>query len=60
MRHRVKQLSSNWILAVAAVAAVVMVVTTPLNAEQFEKTKKVGATTVHGWDDDTSVFDPCS
>jgi poly(3-hydroxybutyrate) depolymerase len=42
-----KQLSSNWTLAVAATAAVSMSATQPLHAEQFEKTKKVGGTTVH-------------
>ena len=42
-----KQLSSNRMLAVAAAAAVVMFATQPLHAEQFEKTKKVGGTTVH-------------
>ena len=41
-----KQLRSNGMPAVAAAAAAVMFVTTPLNAEQFEKTKKVGTTTV--------------
>jgi hypothetical protein len=42
-----KQLSSNWMLAVAATAAVAMSATQRLHAEQFEKTKKVGGTTVH-------------
>src|SRR6202140_4307199 len=42
-----KQLSSNWMLAVAAMAAISMSATQPLHAEQFEKTKKVGGTTVH-------------
>ncbi len=42
-----KQLSSSRMLAVAATAAVAMSATQPLHAEQFEKTKKVGSTTVH-------------
>jgi poly(3-hydroxybutyrate) depolymerase len=42
-----KQPSSNWMLAIAATAAVAMSATQPLHAEQFEKTKKVGGTTVH-------------
>src|SRR6202158_977415 len=43
-----KQLSSNWwMLAVAATAAVAMSATQPLQAEQVEKTKKGGGTTVH-------------
>jgi poly(3-hydroxybutyrate) depolymerase len=42
-----KQLSSNLTMAVAATAAVAMSATQPLHAEQLEKTKKVGATTVH-------------
>jgi len=41
-----KQPSSNWILAVAATAALAMSATQSLHAEQFEKTKKVGGTTV--------------
>jgi poly(3-hydroxybutyrate) depolymerase len=42
-----KHVSSNWMLAVAATAAVAMSAMQPLDAEQFEKTKKVGGTTVH-------------
>ena len=42
-----KRLSSSWMLAVAATAAFAMSATQPLHAEQFEKTKKVGGTTVH-------------
>src|SRR6266850_398238 len=42
-----KQLSSNWMLAVAATAAVAMSATQPLHAEQVEKTTKVGGTTIH-------------
>src|SRR5580692_9233455 len=41
-----KQLSSSWMLAVAVTTAVAMSATQPLHAEQFEKTKKVGGTTV--------------
>jgi len=41
-----KQPSSNWILAVAATAALAMSATQPLHAEQFEKMKKVGGSTV--------------
>ena len=41
------QRSSYWMLAVAATAAVAMSAAQPLGAEQFEKTKKVGGTTVH-------------
>jgi poly(3-hydroxybutyrate) depolymerase len=41
------QLSLNRVLAVAAAAAVAMSAAQPLHAEQFEKTKKVGAATVH-------------
>ena len=37
----------NRVLAVAATAAVVMFVTRPLHAEQLEKSKNVGGTTVH-------------
>lgn len=40
-------LRSNRLLAVAAATAVTMSATRPLHAEQFEKTKKVGGTTVH-------------
>jgi poly(3-hydroxybutyrate) depolymerase len=42
-----KPLRSNWMLAVAATAAVALCATRPLHAEQAEKTKKVGGTTVH-------------
>jgi poly(3-hydroxybutyrate) depolymerase len=42
-----KQLNANWILAVAAAAAVATSATQPLHAEQLEKTKTVGKTTVH-------------
>jgi poly(3-hydroxybutyrate) depolymerase len=42
-----KQLSSSRMLAVAATAAVAVSATQPLHAEQLEKTKKVGSTTVH-------------
>jgi poly(3-hydroxybutyrate) depolymerase len=42
-----KQVSSNWMLAVAATAAIAMSAMQPFHAEQFEKTKKVGGTTVH-------------
>jgi poly(3-hydroxybutyrate) depolymerase len=42
-----KQLTSSWMLAVAATAAVAMSAAHLLQAEEFEKTKKVGATTVH-------------
>ena len=42
-----KQLNSTWTLAIAATAAVAMSATQPLQAELFEKTKKVGGTTVH-------------
>jgi poly(3-hydroxybutyrate) depolymerase len=42
-----KQVSSNWMLLVAATAAAATSATQPLHAEQFEKTKKVGGTTVH-------------
>ena len=42
-----KQLTSNWMLAIAATAAVAMSAAHLLHAEEFEKTKKVGATTVH-------------
>ena len=41
------QRSSNWMLAVAATAAIAMAATRPLHADQFEKMKKVGGTTVH-------------
>jgi poly(3-hydroxybutyrate) depolymerase len=37
----------NWMLTVAATAAVAMSVAQPLRAEQFEKTKKLGGITVH-------------
>jgi poly(3-hydroxybutyrate) depolymerase len=42
-----KQLNSTWTLAIAAMAAVAMSATQPVQAELFEKTKKVGGTTVH-------------
>ena len=42
-----RQLSSNRTLALAATAAVAISATQSLRAEQFEKTKKVGGTTVH-------------
>ena len=42
-----KQLSSTWTLAIAATAAVAMSATQSLQAELFEKTKKVGGATVH-------------
>jgi poly(3-hydroxybutyrate) depolymerase len=42
-----RQLSSNRMLALAATAAVAISATQSLQAEQFEKTKKVGGTTVH-------------
>ena len=42
-----KPLTSNWMLAVGATAAVAMSAAHLLHAEEFEKTKKVGATTVH-------------
>ncbi len=42
-----KPLSSNWMPALAATAAVAISATQPLHAEPFEKTKKVGGTTVH-------------
>jgi poly(3-hydroxybutyrate) depolymerase len=42
-----KQLRSNWVLAMAATAAVAMSATQPLHADHAEKTKKVGGTTVH-------------
>jgi poly(3-hydroxybutyrate) depolymerase len=42
-----KQLNSTWTLAIAATAAVAMSATQPVQAELFEKTKKVGGTTVH-------------
>ena len=38
---------ANWKLAVAAAAAVAISAAQPLYAEQLEKTKKVGGTTVH-------------
>src|SRR6202166_220551 len=41
-----KQLTSNWMLAVAATAAVAMSAMQPLHSEQFEKTKKVAGVTV--------------
>jgi poly(3-hydroxybutyrate) depolymerase len=41
-----KQLSSKWMLAVVATAAVAMSATQSLHAEQVEKTKKVGGTTI--------------
>src|SRR5471032_2155480 len=40
-------MSSNWLWAVAATAAVAISATRPLHAEQLEKTKTVGGTTVH-------------
>jgi hypothetical protein len=46
-RAYLKQLTSNWMLAVAASAAVAVSATQPLHAEQFEKTKKVAGTTVN-------------
>src|ERR1700686_383448 len=55
-----KQLSSNWMLAVAATAAVAMSVTLPLHAEQFEKTKKVGGTTVPSKILLPNVYDPAT
>ncbi len=42
-----KQLRSNWMLAVAATAVVAMSAAQALHAEQAEKTKKVGGMTVH-------------
>jgi len=42
-----RQLSSNRMLALAATAAVAISATQSLRAEQLEKTKKVGGTTVH-------------
>jgi poly(3-hydroxybutyrate) depolymerase len=42
-----KPLSSNWMLVFAVTTAVATVATKPLHAEQLEKTKKVGGTTVH-------------
>ena len=39
--------SAKWMLAVAGTAAVALSAAQPLYAEQFEKTKKVGGTTVH-------------
>jgi len=42
-----KQLSSTWTLAIAAMTAVAMSAAKPLQAELLEKTKKVGDTTVH-------------
>src|SRR6266571_7553621 len=42
-----KPLSSNWMPALAATAAAAISATQSLRAEQFEKTKKVGGTTVH-------------
>jgi poly(3-hydroxybutyrate) depolymerase len=42
-----KALHSTWMLAVAATAAVAVSAAQPLHAEQLEKTKKVGGTTVH-------------
>lgn len=42
-----KTLNSNRMLALAATAAVAMSMTPLLHAEQFEKTRKVGGTTVH-------------
>jgi poly(3-hydroxybutyrate) depolymerase len=42
-----KHLCSKWTLAVAAAAAVAISATQPLHAEQVEKTKKVGKTTVN-------------
>jgi poly(3-hydroxybutyrate) depolymerase len=41
------QPGSNWMLALAAAAAVVISAAQPVNAEEFEKTRKVGGTTVH-------------
>ena len=38
---------ANWMLAVAATAVVAISAAQPLYAEQLEKTKKVGGTTVH-------------
>jgi len=40
-------LRSNWMVAVAATAAVAMSMAPPLHAQEAEKTKKVGGTTVH-------------
>jgi poly(3-hydroxybutyrate) depolymerase len=40
-------LSSHWLLAVATAAAVAMAAAKPLHADESEKTKKVGGTTVH-------------
>src|SRR5437899_7352343 len=42
-----KQHNLQWMLFVPAVAAMVMFLTQPLQAELLEKTKKVGSTTVH-------------
>ena len=42
-----RQRGAHWMLAVAATAAVAMSAAQPLYAEQLEKTKKVGGTTVH-------------
>ena len=39
--------SYYWMLTVAAIAAVSMSATSPIGAEEFEKTKVVGGTTVH-------------
>src|SRR6202165_3273614 len=41
-----KQQNSKWLLPAPAMAALVMFLTPPLQAEVLEKTKKVGATTV--------------
>ena len=38
---------AHWVVGVAAATAVAMSAVQPLYAEQFEKTKKVGGTTVH-------------
>jgi hypothetical protein len=42
-----QKLRSNWMLAVAATAAVALSTTRCLHAEEFEKTKQVAGTTVH-------------
>lgn len=42
-----KRYSANWTLLASAMAAVTMVLATPLHAEVIEKTKTVGGTSVH-------------
>jgi len=42
-----KQKTSNWMLPAPALAALVMLFSQPLRADEIEKTKDVGGTTVH-------------